>query len=90
MQIDRRVGQIFSCYICCSLRQILGFPALFQSVIFNQSAVFFKTFNLRSAREVCHKILQDVSQAAFKNAFKTFGFALERGMLHAEKYSCGL
>ena len=25
----------------------------------------------------------DVSQAAFKNAFKTFRFALERGMLHA-------
>ena len=42
MQIDRRVGQIFSCYICCSLRHILGLPALFQSVIFNQSAVFSK------------------------------------------------
>ena len=83
VQIDRCVGQIFSCYICCSLRYILGFPALFQSAIFNQSAVFLKTFNLRSAREGCHKILQDVPQAAFKNAFKTFRFALERGMLHA-------
>ena len=42
MQIDRRVGQIFSCYICCSLRHILGFTASFQSVIFNQNAVFLK------------------------------------------------
>ena len=73
MQIDRRVGKIFSCYICCSLRHILGFPALFQSVIFNQSAVFFKTFNLRSAREICHKILQDVSQAAFKTRLRPSG-----------------
>ncbi len=73
MQIDRRVDQIFSCYICCSLRHILGFPALFQSVIFNQSAVFLKTFNLRSAREVCHKILKDVSQAEFKTRLRPSG-----------------
>lgn len=73
MQIDRRVGQIFSCYICCSLGHILGFPALFQSVIFNQSAVFLKTFNLRSEREVCHKILQDVSRAAFKTRLRPSG-----------------
>ena len=73
MQIDRRVGQIFSCYICCSLGHILGFPALFQREIFNQSAVFLKTFNLRSEREVCHKILQDVSRAAFKTRLRPSG-----------------
>ena len=65
------------------IKAYFGIACSISECNFKSKRRFFETLNLRFARRACFKILQDVSRAAFKYAFKAFRSALEKGMFHA-------